>query len=477
MLNKHIIARLFAVCSTALLLAACKPGIVIEPPPPGTPLFKVNLTWGITNTQYSWWNGGNTAASQAAGALLKSVASIYNVFIMGWGPGNPWPSKDAPYDFSGIKARVDLAASLGGVLWISFCTAPGWMKVAGYDSLSDTQKDAADWNMDLAPLPGNEDDFAALCAAVAKAFPQVKVFQVWNEFKGMWTAQGTLDYGRYTRLYNKVYSAVKAVRPDAQIGGFYAVLEGDGTRAVFGDLVPDSKHSAEPLIDESKEAIAYFTQNAVGLDYFLVDRSNVDYHNDGYNPDSSGTFRPSRDQAMLLTKYFQKATAEVAEMTGKPIVWSEYYGTYGDDNAAEFMPLNSQYIAAHYASIIYNMIMGAAGRDLYALLWVEQDYVIRHALFTDTNRAGGGIATPHYAAMKKLLDNFPKGTMLYSAAISSPGVSADDLGDVVEALVSDKAVLLINKTNTELRVTVNGVNYDLAPYAVDVEVLEPDNNP
>ena len=430
------------------------------------PLFESNFTWGITNTQYSWWDGNAQASGNAKG-LLESVSSIYNVHIMGWGPGNPWPSKDSAFNFDDIRARVNLALSLGGQPWITFCTAPGWMKNLIYANLTSVQQSAVDWNMNLAPLPQYEDDFAALCAAVAQEFPEVKVFQVWNEFKGMYLS-GALDSVRYTRLYNKVYAAVKNVRPDAKIGGFYAVLEGDGTHSLFPGEVPDNPpHTDIPLVDDSKNAISYFLANAAGLDYFLVDRANVDYHNDGYVSGNTNQFRPTRDQAMTLTKYFRKTTADVAEMTDKPIVWSEYYGTYGDDSS-EMMPLNSQYIAAHYASIVYNMIMGSGGRYIHALLWVEKEADIRHALFTDTDNAGGGQPTPHYVAMKKLLDNFPKGTMLYTADISADGIAQDAVGDKIEALVSASAVLVINKTNMQIGVIIDGVNHDMDPYAVEV---------
>ena len=459
----------FALVSlTIFMFTGCGPGNNTETDTPmeiylqtGAPLFQSNLTWGITITQYyEWYEYGNTEAMQQAKNLLKSISSIYNIHIMGWGAGNPWPAKSDAINFHDIRSRVNLAKTLGGEPWITFCTAPGWMKGAG------------DWSMERAPRPEFEDDFAYLCAEIAKEFTDVKVFQVWNEFKGMWVS-GKLDYERYTRLYNKVYTAVKTVRPDALIGGFYAVLEGDGTQTAFGGL-DINQHTAEPLIDDSKTAITYYLNNAISSDLFLADRANVDYHNDGYWNFQTSQFRATRDQAMLLTKYFRKATSELTELTHLPVVWSEYYGTYGDDNS-EFMPMNQPYIGAHYASIMYNMIMGAAGRDIYALLWLEKEADIRHALFTDTTASNGGQATPHYYAMKKLIDNFPKGTELFCANISSPGIAQNDIGNYAEALISEKAVYVINKTNTQLMLTMNDRHYTLNPYAV--EVFEQGKNP
>jgi len=429
-----------------------------------SPLFQSNFIYGLTHTHY-WWHVENPIAVQRAKGLVKDISTVHNVHIMGWGSGNPWPSKTANFNFRDIKERVDLAIELGGEPWITFCTAPGWMK------------GTHDWAMEEAPLPEFEDDFAHLCAEVAKAFPEVKVFQVWNEFKGMWADGGQVDYVRYTRLYNKVYTAVKAVRPDAELGGFYAVLEGDGTFKTFGGNFEDNRHTSEPLNNLSRDAIAYFLANAIDMDYFLVDRANVDYHNDGYWSWQTRLYRATRDQAMRLTKYFQKATKEVAELTTLPIVWSEYYGTYGDGKG-EFRRNNQPYIGAHYASIAYNMIMGAGGRDLYALLWIEWEHTVRHALFTDPLSPAGGRPTPHYFAMKKLIDNFPKGTMLYTANISSPDLKNRDLenrdleqdviSDLIEVLASEKIAYVINKTNTVLTIILNGVTHELRPYAVEV---------
>jgi len=418
------------------------------------PLFQSNFIYGLSHTHY-WWHAENPIAVQRVKGLIKDISTVHNVHIMGWGSRNPWPSKTANFDFRDIKARVDLALELGGEPWITFCTAPGWMKGTN------------DWAMEEAPLPEFEDDFAHLCAQVAKEFPQVKVFQVWNEFKGMWVAGGQVDFVRYTRLYNKVYTAVKAVRPDAELGGFYGVLEGDGTYATFGSDFEDNRHTSEPLNALSREAIAYFLRNAIGVDYFLVDRANVDYHNDGYWGWQTHLFRATRDQAMQLTKYFQKATKEVAELTRLPIVWSEYYGTYGDSKG-EFRRLNQPYIGAHYASIVYNMIMGAGGRDLYALLWIEWEHTVRHALFTDLLSPRGGLPTPHYFAMKKLMDNFPKGTMLYTANISSPDLEQDEISNLIEVMASGKAAYVINKTNSVISIILNGVTYELRPYAVEI---------
>jgi hypothetical protein len=58
--------------------------------------------------------------------------------------------------------------------------------------------------------------------------------------------------------------------------------------------------------------------------------------------------------------------------------------------------------------------------------------------------------------------------MLYTADLSVSGVEKNKLGDVVEALISQKAAYVINKTNTNISVNINGITYQLGPYAVEV---------
>ena len=399
-------------------------------------LFEANFNFGITHTHYMWEQGYFDSVKNATD-LISSVSAVNNQHIMGWGAGNPWPSKDGPINFSSIDSRISLFKKLGGDMWLTFCQAPGWMKGAG------------DWEMEKSVLDEHIGDFAYMCAEIAKHFPEVTTFQVWNEFKGYWSsAKNEWDYERYTKMYNEVYKAVKAVRPDAKIGGFYIVLEGDGTRAEFGI---QGTHDYTPLNEFQRRAIKYWCENAEGADYILVDRGIIDYHN--------SNFKPTAEQAIILTKYYQKVTKEIAELTELPIVYSEYYGSISDQ------PVNGAFTGAQYASVCYNMIMGAGGRDTTALLWMEAENNIKHALFTDT-APGGGKPTPHFNAMKYLTDNFPAGTALYDVQILSDGVTPGKINDKLEVLASDKCTYVINKTNEDIYVETDGVINILPAYGV-----------
>jgi len=389
----------------------------------GAPLFKSNFTYGITYTHHAWEHGAE---------MIKPISKIQNQHIMGWGAGNPWPAKDAPMDFSSLDNRMAALQTMGGEIWLTLCQAPGWMK-GGSEH---------DWAMEKCVLEEYEDDFAHLCAEIAKRYPQVTTFQVWNEFKG-YMKNNKWDYVGYTRIYNKVYKAVKQARPDAIIGGFYMVFEGDGTQEEFG---LEAVHSYTPLSDFQREATIYWRDHCTSADYFLLDRGVVDYHNYTQPPH----FKPSVEQLLHLTKYYKKVTEELTELVDLPIVYSEFYGD------THLLPPNShEEITAVYASIYYNMIMGAKGRELKALLWLETETeFVNHAIFTPD-----GEALPHYHAVKKLVDNFPHGTQLYNVETGT---------EQIEAFASDRCFYVINKSSSPIDLEINGKTHTLQPFGVEI---------
>ena len=93
---------------------------------------------------------------------------------------------------------------------------------------------------------------------------------VWNELKGFYDdAENRWDYEGYTALYNEVYKAVKAVRPDVQVGGPYAVItsldpgQADGSGELKGDWgVADQR---------SLDVVDYWLKNNVGADFIALD--------------------------------------------------------------------------------------------------------------------------------------------------------------------------------------------------------------
>jgi hypothetical protein len=175
------------------------------------------LDVGVTHMQYSLDAWGDADALARGKQLLRQAATYQNQHIHGFGVGpiNPVPGV---YDWSSLDRRVQLMRDTGAIPVITLCCAPTWM-------VDPNWTDGTDWSkLAWAPLPEHEDHFAELSRQVALRYPDVEYFQVWNELKGMYDSTlNRWDYERYTRLYNKVYDAIKGARPSAKIGGPYVV--------------------------------------------------------------------------------------------------------------------------------------------------------------------------------------------------------------------------------------------------------------
>ena len=226
----RLVAALCAVF--AMALAACSGPAPAPAPTPSdvakrTIPFDGDWGWvqeptpmqlGVTHTQDSL-NSSEPADARARGtAILSNGGAIWqNVHLMGFGTLNPEPSP-GEYDWSSLDTRMQLVKDTGGKTVLTLCCSPDWMKGG--------PEGATDWDkLERAPLPEHFEDFAKLAAATVQRYPQVQRVLVWNELKGFYNDdQNRWDYEGYTALYNDVYKAVKAVRPDVQIGGPYAVI-------------------------------------------------------------------------------------------------------------------------------------------------------------------------------------------------------------------------------------------------------------
>jgi hypothetical protein len=280
------------------------------------------------------------------------------------------------------------------------------------------------------------EQFAGLCAAVAERYKDVEYFQVWNEMKGYWSSSlNNWDYIRYTTLYNAVYEAVKAERPDAKVGGPYLVIQGDG--AV--ELGKSGRDTFSPIGSRDWDVIDYWLENKKGADFFCFDYGLIDYHD-------TNTYTNS--EKMKLTKNFGRILAQLGEKTDLPIFISEFYG--GSDE------IDRQFTAANHASCYYHAILNNAS---LALVWNPQEGEIDNFLFTQTERSDGGQPSAHYSVVKAINDHFSKGTQLYHVTSSS---------DDIDVLSSAEKTLLINKTENSLAVDVDGEIVQLDRYEVRI---------
>ena len=129
---------------------------------------------GITHTHHDLAPWGNAASvTRAKGLLSQHILRYQNQHIMGFGAMNPEPAPGY-YNWSSLDQRIALMASTNATIVVTLCCAPDWMK-GGLPNHTDWSKIA------VAPLPTHYQDFAELSAQVARRYPEIQYFQVWNE--------------------------------------------------------------------------------------------------------------------------------------------------------------------------------------------------------------------------------------------------------------------------------------------------------
>jgi hypothetical protein len=424
---------------------------------PGQVISQSQLATGATHMQYSLDPSGNSVALERGRKALDLATSYQNQHIMGFGADNPWPDPNLndpkAWDWASLDRRVQLMSDTKATPVITLCCAPTWM-------VDSTWRSGTDWSkIELAPLPGREEAFARLSAEVALRYPKVQYFQVWNQFKGMWKAsENSWDAERYTRLYNKIWKAVKAVRPDAKIGGPYLVLEGSGAEKRLG--YPEDWYTADPITPRNRTVLEYWLENKLGADFITIDRS-VKTGGDPLNYPENAQLR--------LTSLFGDVIRQVRGLRGyrsEPIWMAEYY-------LAEipFSVRSEQFQAVMIASILKHKL--EAGLSL-SFLWSPEaqpgEGIARagdgQALFSSTRSADGGRSSKNLFVYEAFKQHFPPGTELIRATSSSSSL---------EVLASKTSLMLINKRTGPTMVTLPGLRgqdqqLELAPY--EVRLLE-----
>jgi hypothetical protein len=330
------------------------------------------LRVGVTLAQRAADPWESPPAVARARALLASQPVYQAQNLMGWGVGNPEPSPGV-YDWSGLDRRMAQITATGGTSVITLAGAPDWM--AGH------APGETDWSrLGEAPTPAHYGAFADLAAAVARRYPSVHVFQVWNELDGFWDARTeTWDTAAYTRLYNDVYRAIKAVDPLDRVGGPYVVMTSYAQRgAAPGAVIKGPWGAVDP---RDTDALDYWFRHAVGADFVAVDA------------DSAPTWGRPVTSAVAATAKFAAVDEWIRTRTGLPIWWSEFY----------VQPDGSRWSPAQQAAVLTVAMarMAASGASV-ALLWgpeADGQGAVLGYLWTSCERPDGGRATPLAASI------------------------------------------------------------------------------
>ncbi len=465
-----VFVSLFAATGVALMmrsLAATSVAVTVDT---NTVVGTSAMQTGVTHTQYDIYphTNGTSAQALAAQDILKSSTNWQNQHIYGWGAGNPQPYKPTAtsdnINWKDMDGRVSMMRKSGNPMIFTFCCSPDWMK--------GSPEGTTNWdNLSAAPLPEHVQDFANLTAKVAARYPDIKYFQVWNEMKGMYglstpgcspaaCGQNRHDYERYTTLYNAVWDAVKAVRPDAQIGGPYVVMDHWGSTSYSHPSgYPAQNRLGLPYYGDldrrNFDVIKYWLKNKHGADFITLDGKLGNRDGTKLVDDFAAA------QSWVDIADWVKALDPV-EYPGKdlPLWWAEWYAQ-GNAKPADLNQNNA--IMAN--SLIYTLKSGA----VLPLVWDSngdaQGNAFPVSLYTgvqDTGIGGAGVnggkPTTYTPTSKGFKDYFQPGTQLTKVTVSDP--------TQVVALSSKTKILLVNKTAGDVVATVNGTNLNLSPYQV-----------
>lgn len=366
---------------TAMTFAAAAPtaamplGLPRSPVLPARPVRPALI--GVTHTQVDADNWRAPAAVARAESILRTSTNVQAQAIFGWGAMNPEPSPGR-YDWSSLDRRVALMTRTTSTPVITLCCAPDWMK-GGRPGQTDWTK------LEVAPTRRHIADFARLSVAVAKRYPQVRYYQVWNELKGFGDPKrNNWNMAAYLRLYNAVYDALKRYDPTLKVGGPYVRM--DTWHAPTAGGFPSAVRGAWGIVDRrSLDAVRYWLAHKHGADFLAVDGA------------SHTRDHPVVSDPLAALAFFSAVDKWLRARTTLPIWWSEVY--VGLPKRVSYAsPQGSTVVAAALATL-------AASGAHAALLWDPERYPGSHSpgLWTSTVSATGGDPTPLAGMMRSLL--------------------------------------------------------------------------
>ncbi|MFG2122390.1 xylan 1,4-beta-xylosidase [Streptomyces sp. NPDC048710] len=400
--------------------------------------------WGFTHTQYSADQGSGAATDRVAGLLAQHGGLPQDQALMGWGADNPEPVK-GHYDFGAMDRRIDFIRRSGGTPVVTLCCSPDWMKGgrAGVDN--------TDWSqaaLETAPTPDHYQDFADLAATVAKRYPDVRHFIVWNEFKGFWNnARGRWDYEGYTTMYNLVYKALKKVDKDIMVGGPYLVMDSVDPRQQ--ENASTALRGAWGAMDQRVlDAFGYWNSHKAGADFVVVDGSSYT-NDDDLLPDEFA----ATDKLTAVGEWVRQQTHDL------PLWWAEYYVEPADGKDERKGWSEAHRLAVHATGMIA-MVKGGADSGFYWNPEKKTGTDCPGCLWTPTDTPGGGRELPLYELVSRFDRAFPPGTRYETVSVAQ-----DDVPNV-RVLAGSRTVLVVNTLDRPISAQVDGKRFDMHAYEV-----------
>ncbi len=447
--------------------------------PQGAHTFRIGESYELKGSEYA-----DSSAQQKIANITKDSLALQNQHVIAFGSTALWtdPTERDPdnWDWTSLDAKIEtmrLASGNGGAdIIITLGMAPAWMtthqaKTApsypayndwtdypGASSGSPNTKYSAnpalgddsitEDTINASVDPWFEDDFAFMAAAVAERYPDVKTFQVWNEMKGYYlSSQNHWDYEQYTSLYNKVYTAVKAVRPDAKLGGPYVVMSSwSSSSAASHPATNPACQGSWGIFDQRDiDVIDYWLDHKTGADYIVIDSSTN-------NRDANPGFQEfqTKERTDNLRACLDTVITSASDQL-LPLGIAEYYPK------ANGSGLTQQRAAAITANALGDTITNKFG---YVLLW---DLMAKScdpltsasliALSTSVNNADcansaqQGQASTLAPVLEGIKETFGSGAALYAPQFDSTKVGV---------FASANGIMLVNKQNATESAIING---------------------
>ena len=383
---------------------------------------------------------GDPIALKAATQLLTDRFPFQNQWSGGFGVDSDkqWPTQASAYDWTELDARINLILSTGRTPVITLCGVPAWMRVTSTDYFS-------------APQAAYFQAYANYAAAIAARYPQVKYFLVWSEMKGFWNAAlNRWDYEGYTKFYNDIYAALKAVSPAIQVGGPYVNMTNFYGTASGGSALTGAYGTIK---QNALDVVTYWLANNQGADFLVVDGSVMGNDN---------TQVPADWYA--ANQYFSDVNAWLKQQSSLPIWWSEYY-----PNPCLYSGC-APYVAIfdhdQQNTLLSKTLLSMMPDVSVALKWTPDGESVTSAdlpapyqistgpyadmgdqssVWSDTAAVGGGKGFPFADSLAQLEQYFSPGSTLYSAQVSNGNVAA---------YATSTAIALVNQTSQDQVVQV-----------------------
>ncbi len=386
-------------------------------------------------TQDTVAKGNNPQAVASALRVLAGFkGSMMDQSIYGFGAQvNPEPTLGS-YNLNSITPRLNMITTAGGKPVITLVQAPSWM----HDGSGDPNNLSS---FATPPSPDHYKDFAALSAHIAQAYPQVKYFVVWSEMRGFYNNKTkTIDAANYTAMYNDVYTAIKAVRPDAQVGGPYATMTSYSTPQA--GTTASTLHGDWGYIDPNAQtALSYWMSHKIGADFLAVDGAT-----EIAKADNAALTDP-----LTASQKYAAVDQWIKSQTNLPIWWME-------SHIAPSSGWSQQQGAA--ARIATLALMSSSGASV-GMQWQPQEQTVSvggaqvwpdEGLWTSTLNPGGGQPTVLAQLLPKAL-----------AIISHPTTVVNGQPTGVLVVKSSFGTLIVNTTSGNASAIVGGSKISLTP--------------